>query len=180
MIGFGLSFSDDQEIIKKYSYPEFPEIISKKTIDIEKEIFNRINELREMSGLKLLKKNIQLDEIARAHSIDMIENDFFSHTNLFGQTPTDRAKARGFKVKRSLRDRTYITEISENIGKMPTGLVLYRGHVEDKPEAIAEALIKSWMARPGHRANILRFYSIKTGIGVAFDGKYYVATQLFH
>ncbi len=176
----GLSIAGSGNIIQNNSDPEYPEMISLKTIEIEKEIFKKTNETRKMSGMKSLKRNPQLDKVARNHSIDMIKSDFFSHINLYGQTPTDRAKAQGFKVGQPRKDRSIITDVAENIGKMPTGLVLYRGYVEDTPEAVAAALVKSWMARPGHRVNILRDFSLSIGIGVAFDGKFYVATQLFH
>lgn len=154
--------------------------ITEKTRLVEKEIFERTNKIRTESGKKQLNRYPLLDKVALEHSLDMIRRDFFAHVNPDGLTPTDRAKAAGYKPKRSLKDRTYITKVSENIGKMPTGMVLYRGHVEDTPESVAAALVKSWMARPGHRANILQYYSIRTGIGVAWDGKFYVATQLFH
>ena len=33
---------------------------------------------------------------AGAHSQDMLDNDYFSHTNLSGQSPTNRANAAGY------------------------------------------------------------------------------------
>jgi uncharacterized protein YkwD len=160
--------------------PPDAEMLSEKTRMIETHILILTNRTREERDLKPLKREGLLDQIARSHSLDMIERDFFDHVNPDGKDPTQRAKDRGYKLKKFLNDHTYIEQVGENIAKMPTGLVLYRGYVEDTPEEIAKALMKSWMARPGHRANILKYYYTHIGIGVAFDGKYYVATQNFH
>ena len=170
---------EEKNLINKYNDNNYPKLVTLKTLQIEKEIFRRTNEIRNKFDQKPLQRGLLLDEIARKHSVDMVKRNFFSHINPDGKNPTGRAKDKGFRTKRFLKDREYITEISENIGKMPTGIVLYRGYVEDTPEEVAKALMKSWMVRPGHRGNILRYYSIKIGIGVTYDGKYYVATQNF-
>jgi len=183
---FGCSTTDNEtpdhlrSILSKHKNENHPEIITMKTLQIEKIIFILTNKIREEHGLKTFKLDPSLSDIARSHSIDMVNNNYFSHIDPEGKTPTDRAKDKGFKVKRFLSKTSYIEKVSENIGKMPTGLVLYRGYVEDTPEDVAKALMKSWMIRPGHRTNILMYFSVKIGIGVAYDGKYYLATQNFH
>ncbi len=172
--------NSDKPIQSRFRDKNHPEIVTEKTLGIEKMIFVYTNKIREEYNLKSFKLDPMLSDIARFHSIDMVKRNYFSHINPEGKDPTDRAKAKGFKVKKFLNERTYIEEISENIGKMPTGLVLYRGYVEDTPEDVAKALMKSWMVRPGHRTNILMYFSTEIGVGVAYDGKYYVATQNFH
>ncbi|MEN8153513.1 MAG: CAP domain-containing protein [Acidobacteriota bacterium] len=172
--------SEEKKIVKKYNDNNYPGLVSLKTLQIEKEIFIRTNEIRNKLDIKPLRRDLVLDEISRKHSADMVKRNFFSHINPDGKNPTGRAERAGVKVIRTLKDNSEIFEIPENIGKMPTGLVLYRGFVEDTPEEIAKALIKSWMVRPGHRANILRYYSINIGVGVVYDGKFYFATQNFH
>lgn len=69
--------------------------------------------------------------------------------------------------------------IAENLGKMPTGNVQGAGYVNDDADSIAKALVDGWMESPGHRENLLEpAYSV-IGVGVAYDGTYYYATQNF-
>ena len=72
----------------------------------------------------------------------------------------------------------YVIGIAENIGSMPTGSVLGFGYVSSDSESIAKAHVQSWMTSQGHRENILGDYEV-LGVGVAYDGVYYVATQNF-
>ena len=67
----------------------------------------------------------------------------------------------------------------ENIGKMPTGNVLGIGYVSDNADSIAKAQVESWMDSSGHRENILKPNYDRLGVGVGYDGTYYVSTQNF-
>lgn len=53
-------------------------------------LFELTNSSRIQRQLPLLKWDEQTRITARAHSVDMAENEFFSHTNLEGQSPFDR------------------------------------------------------------------------------------------
>jgi len=157
---------------------EEPEPISNKTKDIEKLIFIYTNDQRKKYGLNELTWDDNLADIAREHSLDMATNNFFDHTNLKGEDPTDRAIRHQYPIKKRLDRRTYSVGIAENIGSMPTGNVEGIGYVYSD-EDIGNALVNSWMASPGHRENILNSEYDVIGVGVAFDGQYYVATQNF-
>ena len=159
---------------------EEPEPISNKTKDIEKSILKYTNDQRIKRGLNELIWDEKLADIAREHSLDMVTNDFFDHINLMGEDPTDRATRHQYPIKKYLGGRTYSIGIAENIGTMPTGNVEGIGYVYSDVDSIGKALVDSWMASPGHRENILNPEYDVIGVGVAYDGKYYVATQNFY
>jgi uncharacterized protein YkwD len=75
-----------------------PDPISDKTMDVEKSILKYTNAERKSKDLHSLKWDSKLATIARDHSLDMVENDFFDHENLKGEDPTDRAKRHGYSV----------------------------------------------------------------------------------
>jgi uncharacterized protein YkwD len=131
------------------------------TMLIEKEIFNLVNEEREKMGLNQLRYDEKLADVARLHSRNMIEQDFFSHEDPERHGPQERIEinypeimARGF---------------GENIGYT---------HGENE-EAVANNLMVSWMDSPEHRANILSDQFSHIGVGVKPDGSRYYATQKF-
>jgi uncharacterized protein YkwD len=146
---------------------------------IEQTILLYTNQERQQQGLPVLAWDASLAAIARAHSTDMAEHGFFSHTNPAGQDPTARAVAAGYSVRRDLGGLRYSLGIGENIGKMPTGNVVGHGYVNNDPESIARATVQAWMESPGHRENILNAQYARIGIGVAYDGTYYFGTQDF-
>ena len=64
----------------------FPEHIQQE-ID---EVIRLTNELRDSLGVTCLAVSSQLTEAARAHSQDMVDNNFFDHTGSDGSNPGDR------------------------------------------------------------------------------------------
>ncbi|MCT2535166.1 CAP domain-containing protein [Aquibacillus koreensis] len=57
---------------------------------LEYQLFDLTNATRVNHGLSVLSWDELVRTTARDHSIDMAENNFFSHTNLAGQSPFDR------------------------------------------------------------------------------------------
>jgi len=158
------------------------EVINIKPVsidEVEKAVLKYTNEERKSNGLNELTWDSQLGQIARTHSEDMVKNDFFDHINLKGEDPTDRAKKASFTRTKQLGGGWYSDGIAENIGKMPTGNVVGAGYVSNDADSIAKAQVESWMGSSGHRANILNEQYTHLGVGVAYDGLYYVATQNF-
>jgi uncharacterized protein YkwD len=147
--------------------------------EVEKLIFKYTNDERRKAGLKELVWDDQLALIAREHSADMAENDFFSHTNLSGEDPTARAQRHNYPVRKLLGGGWYSLGIAENISKMPTGNVQGHSYINNDADSVAKAVVESWMNSPGHRANILKDGYDKLGVGVGYDGKYYYSTQDF-
>lgn len=107
-----------------------------------------INRERERYGERPLKVNHRLMRVARAHSDEMVSRDYFSHVSPSGQTPLDRILASGFIAKR------LGWCVGENIAWGTLWL------------ATPRAIVSSWMASPGHRANILDRSYRDTGIGI--------------
>ena len=87
---------------------------------------------------------------AGLHAQDMLDNDFFSHDNLQGETPSDRAKAAG-----------YPNSVGENIAWSGTTGVLDR---TAQVYARHESLFRS----EGHRENMLLGGYRELGTGVRF------------
>ncbi len=147
---------------------------------IEQTIFSEMNRQRILYGIKPLKNNPTLDTLARQHSRDMVERNFFSHTNPDKQTPAERAVKLGFG-KKLLSPNRYLVGVAENIGKLPIGIISNKKNtfVENTPESIAQNQVKMWMSSPSHKKNILNTQFEEVGTGSAFDGKYYISTQNF-
>jgi hypothetical protein len=59
--------------------------------------FDILNAFRAIHGLTPLIWNDALANAAHAHSKDMHDNHYFSHTNLSGERPVDRARAAGYQ-----------------------------------------------------------------------------------
>lgn len=149
--------------------------------DCENYIFIITNEKRAIHGVPKLVWDSNLADMARKHSLDMAQNNYFSHTNLGNEDPTMRAIRHGYNTHKDLGGGWYSEGIAENIGMMPTGNVIGIGYVYNDPESIAIAHIQSWMESSGHRTNILDVEYIRMGVGVAYDkeSNSYIATQNF-
>jgi uncharacterized protein YkwD len=89
----------------------------------------QMNAHRVSLGLPPLLWHPGVAVVAEAHSQDMIDRDFFSHTNPDGESPWDRLHAAGI---------TY-TNAGENIAY---------GY------ATGTSVLSAWLNSPGHKANI--------------------------
>lgn len=125
---------------------------------MEVEAFNLVNQQRVNNGLAALTMNEAVRTVARNHSQDMVDRNFFSHTNPDGDSPFDRLAHAGI---------TY-SWAGENIA-------MNQGYSNP-----AETAVTGWMESTGHRENILRPQFTQTGMGIAesTDGAYYF-TQVF-
>jgi uncharacterized protein YkwD len=99
-----------------------------------------VNHERAAAGCGAVTADGGLAAVALAHSADMRDRGFFDHTNPEGLDPFDRAAAAGVSAR------------AENIAW-------------GQPDAAA--VMVSWMASPGHRANILDCGLTRLGVGVA-------------
>lgn len=63
--------------------------------DLEAELLDLIQVKREAAGKELLAYDKQLNSIARAHSADMVQNNYFDYNSLDGTTPFGRIMERG-------------------------------------------------------------------------------------
>jgi len=128
-------------------------------LSLERQAFDLINQQRAKLNLKMLKWSDEVAKIARVHSENMANFNFFSHSDLNGLLVNDRADVFGVKHWRA---------IGENIA-------YNRGY--DNP---VEFAVKRWMESASHRENLLSSRWKESGIGIAVtkDGAYYF-TEVF-
>jgi uncharacterized protein YkwD len=120
----------------------------------EDQILQLMNQKRVEAGLKPLTLDNTLIEVARYKSDDMIQNNFFDHTNPDGTKWTNWLQALGYNY----------TTAGENIA--------YNNYD-------AVQLFTQWWNSPGHRANMMNASYTKVGIGVLSSNGKYMGTQEF-
>ncbi|MBN1355035.1 hypothetical protein JXA40_02080 [bacterium] len=114
--------------------------------------------------LVMLKRDTDLQRIARGHSDDMIRRSFFEHADPGG---------RSFQERIMWEHRRLITAgTGENIWKQE------KLDPED-PDTLACRIVADWMGSTKHRLNILSNAYTHTGIGVSCEGLVITATQDF-
>jgi uncharacterized protein YkwD len=134
--------------------------VSASTIrGMERNAFDLINKQRVEAGLDSLKWSDKVAELARLHSNNMAEYNFFSHKGLDGMMVDDRAA----QLKMGAWNA-----IGENIAFM-----------KGFPNPV-ETAVDRWLKSPSHKHNLLDPAWAETAVGLAAtpDGKYYF-TQVF-
>ena len=101
-----------------------------------------MNQHRKDRGCPELIWDSSLAGVAQAHSEDMARNNYFSHTNLEGQSPFDRMRARGITYRSA----------AENIAW---------------GQSTGQHVLQSWLNSSGHRANIENCNYTRHGVGLA-------------
>lgn len=122
--------------------------------DVEQQMLKLVNEARSQNNLPPLKADVELSNVARIKSQDMIDNNYFSHNSPKYGNPFDMLKAFGIKY----------TQAGENIAGNQN---VQNAH-------------NSLMNSPGHRKNILSPNYTHIGIGIRKGGPYRnMFTQMF-
>jgi uncharacterized protein YkwD len=106
------------------------------------------NQIRAAHHLPLLKQNPRLIKAAVAHSSNMVNDGYFDHTDPSGDTFVDRILGSGY-VKRNA-GWTLGENLAWGTGDLST----------------PQGVMNSWMASPGHKANILKRAYREVGIGI--------------
>ena len=120
----------------------------------EQKILELMNAKRTEAGLEPLTLDNTLVQVARYKSNNMIQNNFFDHTNPDGTKWTNWLQTIGYKY----------TTTGENIAY----------NTSDPVE-----LFNQWWNSPGHRANMMNASYSKVGIGVVYGNGKYMGTQEF-
>lgn len=125
--------------------------------DTEREIHELINDVRAERGLEELEYHAGLASVARTHSRDMVEREYYAHQNPEGDYADGRVEEAGLRCSKT----------SENIHTILS-------------DDVASTAVNDWMDSPGHRENIVRGMWEYEGIGIwkTEDGVVYV-TQVF-
>lgn len=139
--------------------PDEPLSLAELDPALEARVFALGNRTRARLGVSPLELRLDLIEVARAHSLDMANRDYFSHRSPEGAGPGDRAAHLDF------------TALGENLARI---------RYAEQPAPLA---IEGWLKSPAHRRVLLderRVAYRYTGVGAArgSDGTVYV-TQLF-
>lgn len=107
---------------------------------MEKEVLALVNSVRAENGLNALSWAEDVANVARAHSSDMINRSFFSHTNPDGLSSFDRLRNSGISYGTAAENIAY-------------------------GQRSASEVMNSWMNSSGHRANILNKNVTEIGVG---------------
>ncbi|CAN7216111.1 CAP domain-containing protein [Terrabacter sp. LjRoot27] len=114
---------------------------------VAQQVVALVNVERSRAGCGPVSANAALRRAAQGHSDDMAARDYFSHTSPDGVTFAERIRAAGYDGG----------AIAENIAAGQTS---------------AKDVVRSWMASPGHRTNILNCGYRDIGVGYATGGSY--------
>ncbi len=112
--------------------------------------FCLVNQERARNGRPPLQANAQLEQAARAHSQEMVTEDYFAHVSPSGETPLQRIQATGY-----LPGPPAGYAVGENIAWGTLSL------------ATPQAIVNAWIASPEHLANMLDATYTDGAIGVA-------------
>jgi uncharacterized protein YkwD len=125
---------------------------------LERDLVAAVNGVRRNKGLSVLTFDEELAAVARDHSEDMSQRDYFSHFSPEGLSPRDRVEKNGVAFRR-----------------MGENLQMSRGDRDP-----VKGAVDSWMRSRGHRKTMLTPEFRLTGVGAArgTDGAFYF-TQLF-
>ncbi|MBI4673572.1 MAG: CAP domain-containing protein [Chloroflexi bacterium] len=137
-------------------------------------VLDGVNAARRAQNLSPLTFDATLNAVARARSEDLIQRNYFSHTDpVNGDVLYENAlTAAAF----------HFSWIGENLVEVryskPNSAPVTTAH---PARAVAEEFVNRWLASPGHRDNILSANFKRTGIALAIspDGTRIVATQIF-
>jgi len=137
---------------------------TKKEKQAEIEVHRLINLEREKYGLQTLEYDEKLASVAKLHSIDMADDEYFAHETPEGLTPTDRASKSDYTCQYQIGNLIY-SGIGENLYMVQGPTV----SIMSTPQSIAESAVSGWMDSPGHKKNILTSNFSKEGIGVSIS-----------
>jgi len=157
--------------------------------DLEREIFSQTNLERSSRGVPPLIWDDRLALLARDYSEDMVRTGHFGGNNSKGEDLAARASPYGYPLPKKVNGIWYPGDIAENLAPMAAGefelscpneVIV----VPDTVSGMASGLVDFWMNHNScildeNRKNILNPNATHTGVGVAYNGQYYLATQDF-
>lgn len=149
--------------------PVFSNAVSPHTV--ETLLYRKIAKMRQEHDLAPLETDHDLAAVARKHSRNMVQKNFFSHLNTSNETPTDRGLKDGYLCR--IIDGNLIREgIAENIFKTSLYRAFsIRGSKKEyqwrDADELAQSVLDQWMASEGHARNLLSTDYAATGIGAA-------------
>ncbi len=137
---------------------------SSKTISVtefEHRIWELTNQQRSAYNLPPLLYDEGLADLARLHSKNMFNFDFFAHKDHLGYLVDDR--------KKKYYPQLVVSSIGENLAKFVNGARTFT----------PEEVVNGWMNSPEHKENILNATYTHLGVGVFTQDEVLLATQNF-
>lgn len=126
--------------------------LERNELVIEQEILELVNQERAKYSIHSLKISNRLNKLAKQHSIKMMEENFFEHSN---------------------------NNVGENVIEIPIHCWVEGCGLTYTNNQIAKCMVSSWVSSPLHHQNMVDVsYSI-TGIGVSCDFFMCKGTQNF-
>lgn len=125
--------------------------------EVEIASFNLINQDRQKQGVPALKFDSKIAAVARAHSADMRDRNFYDHVNPDGRNFSDRLRTAGISFRIA----------GENLALMT--------NILDPATAANSEFLKNEI----HRSNLMNRRYTRVGVGVARAGSKYWITQDF-
>ena len=146
-----------------------PEPTGQQLSKYEKILCDLANQERRKRGLSALKITPALADVARGHSQEMMQKNYFSHTSPTAarRSLLDRYKLKYKRDPRFVAENIYMLKTSGNYTLTESDF--RRAHT-------------GWMNSPGHRANILRTEPLspaQIGVGIIVKNGSFWATQNF-
>ena len=135
--------------------------------EVKRWIGHYVNQARQAHRLHTLTTDDKLARVARRHSQDMAEHDFFDHVNLRGERPHQRAKQEGLTC--GLGENLYQTYQYDSYQTIySAGQITVKYDWKDE-RRIASDTVDAWLGSPSHRVNVLSRSFTVHGIGVALS-----------
>jgi uncharacterized protein YkwD len=125
--------------------------------EVEARSFDLINQDRAQQGLPALNLDSRVSDVARAHSADMRDRNFFSHKSPDGKTLAIRLKNVGITFRLAGENLARIQGVTDPAAKANT----------------------DFLSDDTHKTNLLNSQFKLVGIGVARSGNEYWITQDF-
>ena len=120
--------------------------------------FTMVNNYRAENGVAELKWAVDMADAARRHSQDMVNRDFFDHTNPDGVDVAGRLDNLGIAW----------LALGENIAR-----------TSENTEEPAKAALNVWKESSGHEANMVNATFEESGVGIVIGNDYIYFTQVF-
>jgi uncharacterized protein YkwD len=191
-----ISIKDISNISKKIQ--ESNPVNKKPEINVDKlelRIHELVNVQRVSNGLHALTYDATLSTIAKAHSKDMSENNYFAHDNLSGLSPADRVFQYGYEACGELQTISLQREYDQNVkssGMLSVGISenisrenlydsystngIIRTYDWNTREELAQSTVDGWMNNLSEIENILGPYHSE-GIGIVISDDIVYITQ---
>lgn len=157
----------EEEITEEFEYLDYTNY---DIFEMEKNIHRLINDERKRLGLSEIEFDEHLALIARKHSKDMAENNYFSHFDLEGKDFGYRYEQMKYDCRIRVGNTIHLG--AENLFKYNIAKLVYStGEIAEynSQQELEIASVEGWMNSSGHRENIEKEFWLKEGIGVYID-----------